>query len=330
MQELLEAGVHFGHQTRRWNPKMKRYIFGRRNGIYIIDLQRTMQLFDEAAEYVASLARSGRRILFVGTKRQAQQVVEEEARACKQFWVTHRWLGGMLTNFSTMRASVERLKETERRMEEEAEVLTKKELLRLERDRVKMTRNLEGIREMERLPDALFVVDPKKEYIAVREANKLGVPVIAIVDTNCDPELIDYIIPGNDDAIRTIRLFSKKIAEAYDEGAGVLNKAEAEASADAGDSSAADTSAADITVPSAEGEPAAEAAAPEESETETTSEAVADAGAATEVEASAPEAAASEASAEPAEAAASEPSEAEPAADAAEEQGAESEEAAGS
>ncbi len=348
MQELLEAGVHFGHQTRRWNPKMKRYIFGRRNGIYIIDLQRTMQLFDEAAEYVASLARSGRRILFVGTKRQAQQVVEEEARACKQFWVTHRWLGGMLTNFSTMRASVERLKETERRMEEEAEVLTKKELLRLERDRVKMTRNLEGIREMERLPDALFVVDPKKEYIAVREANKLGVPVIAIVDTNCDPELIDYIIPGNDDAIRTIRLFAKKIAEAYDEGAGVLNKAEAEAtaeteteagtdaapvaeaSADAGDSSAADTSAADITVPSAEGEPAAEAAAPEESETETTSEAVADAGAATEVEASAPEAAASEASAEPAEAAASEPSEAELAADAAEEQGAESEEAAGS
>ena len=313
MQELLEAGVHFGHQTRRWNPKMKRYIFGRRNGIYIIDLQRTMQLFDEAAEYVASLARSGRRILFVGTKRQAQTVVEEEAKACKQFYVTHRWLGGMLTNFKTMRASVERLKETERRIEEEAAVLTKKELLRLERDRVKMTRNLDGIRDMESLPDALFVVDPKKEYIAVREANKLGVPVIAIVDTNCDPELIDYIIPGNDDAIRTIRLFSKKIAEAYDEGAGVLSKQEAEASAEAEAEAETETeteSSADVSASAPDASVEAVSAEATATETETASEAAEPAAVAapaevvaeteavaevsTDVEAATPEAATSE------------------------------------
>jgi len=245
MQELLHAGVHFGHQTRRWNPKMKRYIFGRRNGIYIIDLQRTMELFDQAAEYVSSLARGGRRILFVGTKRQAQQVVEEEAKACKQFYVTHRWLGGMLTNFVTIRASVERLKETERKMEEEASVLTKKELLRLDRERTKMARSLDGIREMEQRPDALFVVDPKKEAIAVAEANKLGIPVIAVVDTNCDPDLIDYVIPGNDDAIRTIRLFARKIAEAYDEGAGVLRKEEMEAAESEAESESAEVTTAE-------------------------------------------------------------------------------------
>ena len=226
VQDLLEAGVHFGHQTRRWNPKMKRYIFGRRNGIYIIDLQRTQELFDVAIQYVSSLARTGGRILFVGTKRQAQQVIEEEAARCKQFYVSHRWLGGTLTNFVTIRASVERLKSIEKKMADEATVLTKRELLRLERDRSTMTRNLGGIRDMERLPDALFVVDPKKEYIAVAEANKLGIPVIAIVDTNCDPELIDYIIPGNDDAIRTIRLFAAKIADAYEEGAGVVRQEE--------------------------------------------------------------------------------------------------------
>ncbi len=224
MAELLESGVHFGHQTRRWNPKMKRYIFGKRSGIYIIDLQRTLSLFQEAAEFAKSLAQSGRRILFVGTKRQAQGVIEEEARRCGQFYVTHRWLGGTLTNFVTIRASIERLVDIETRLTDENSPLTKKEKLRLDRDRSKMSRNLEGIREMNRLPDALFVVDPRKEHIAVAEANRLGIPVIAIVDTNCDPEEIDYVIPGNDDAIRSIRLFASKIADAYLAGAGELER----------------------------------------------------------------------------------------------------------
>jgi len=215
MQELLEAGVHFGHQTRRWNPKMKPYIFGKRNGIYIIDLAKTLRLFREATEYVERLAREGRRIMFVGTKRQAQEVVEQEARRCGQYWVTHRWLGGTLTNFVTIRQSVERLIEVESRLSDENSPLTKKERLRFDRERERMNRNLEGVRELDGLPDALFVVDPKSEAIAVAEANKLGIPVIAIVDTNCDPELIDYVIPGNDDAIRTIRLFTSKVADAY-------------------------------------------------------------------------------------------------------------------
>lgn len=226
MQELLDAGVHFGHQTRRWNPKMRQYIFGRRNGIYIIDLQRTMELFDEAAEYVSQLARQNRRILFVGTKRQAQLVIAEEARRCGQYFVSHRWLGGMLTNFVTIRASVERMKEIEKLLTDESNPLIKKERLRLERDLATMTRNLDGIRDMDRLPDALFVVDPKREHIAISEAAKLGIPVIGLVDTNCDPQLIDYVIPGNDDAIRTIRLFCSRIADAYQDGAGVLNKVE--------------------------------------------------------------------------------------------------------
>ena len=220
MQELLEAGVHFGHQTRRWNPKMKRYIFGRRSGIYIIDLQKTIEMFDEATEFVRQLARDNRRILFVGTKRQAQDVIREEAQRCSQYWVTHRWLGGTLTNFVTIKASVERLKEVEGKLNDKDSLLSKKERLRLDRELSKMTRNLDGIRDMDRLPDALFVVDSKREYIAVAEANKLGIPVIAIVDTNSDPELIDYIIPGNDDAIRTIRLISQRLADAYNEGSG--------------------------------------------------------------------------------------------------------------
>jgi small subunit ribosomal protein S2 len=224
MKELLEAGVHFGHQTRRWNPKMKPYIFGKRNGIYIIDLQRTLDLFRQAAGFVRGLAAEGRRLVFVGTKRQAQQAIAEEARRCGEFFVTHRWLGGTLTNFVTIRASVERLADIEARLSEEESQLTKKERLRLERERGKMTRNLEGIRGMEDLPDALFVVDPKKEYIAVAEANKLGIPVIALVDTNCDPELIEYAIPSNDDAIRAIRLFASKIADAYLDGAGELER----------------------------------------------------------------------------------------------------------
>ncbi|MFL6195382.1 MAG: 30S ribosomal protein S2 [Thermoanaerobaculia bacterium] len=224
MKELLEAGVHFGHQTRRWNPKMKPYIFGKRNGIYIIDLQKTLRMFNQVAEFVQQLAAEGKRILFVGTKRQAQEAIAEEAARCGEFYVTNRWLGGALTNFVTLRTSIQRLKETEARLNDENSPLTKKEKLRLEREREKMSKNLEGIRDMEELPDVLFVVDPKKEDIAVSEANKLGIPVIAIVDTNCDPELIDYPIPGNDDAIRAIRLFASRIADAYLAGAGKLEE----------------------------------------------------------------------------------------------------------
>jgi len=224
MKELLEAGVHFGHQTRRWNPKMKPYIFGKRNGIYIIDLQKTLKLFNQVAEFVQQLAADGKRILFVGTKRQAQEAIAEEATRCGEFSVTNRWLGGTLTNFVTLRTSIQRLKEIESRLNDENSPLTKKEKLRLEREREKMSKNLEGIRDMGELPDALFVVDPKKEYIAVSEANKLGIPVIAIVDTNCDPELIDFPIPGNDDAIRAIRLFASRLADAYLAGAGKLEE----------------------------------------------------------------------------------------------------------
>lgn len=224
MRDLLEAGVHFGHQTRRWNPKMRRYIFGKRNGIYIIDLQKTLRRFREAAEYVHRLGSEGGRILFVGTKRQAQEAVSEEARRCGNYFVAHRWLGGTLTNFVTIRASIDRLKEVEGILDDTSSTLIKKERLRLERERMKLNRNLEGVRDLDRLPDALFVVDPKKESIAVAEANKLGIPVIGIVDTNCDPELVDYVIPGNDDAIRTIRLFAARIADAYLAGAGKLRE----------------------------------------------------------------------------------------------------------
>ena len=276
MKELLEAGVHFGHQTRRWNPKMKRYIFGKRNGIYIIDLQKTQELFDEAADFVRGLGRAGGNLLFVGTKRQARAVVSQEAKRCGQFFMTHRWLGGTLTNFVTVRASVERWKEIEGKLEDEANPLLKKERLRLNREREKLVKNLEGIRDLDQLPDALFIVDPKREDIAVAEANKLGIPVIAIVDTNCDPEQIDYIIPGNDDAIRTIRLFASRIADAYLEGAGELEKeltAEAE-----GDESAAGVAEGEVeaaaeaetaepaaeTETAAEAEPEAEPAADEE------------------------------------------------------------------
>ena len=224
LKELLEAGVHFGHQTRRWNPRMKPYIFGKRNGIYIVDLQKTVALFREAVEFVHDLGVRGKQILFVGTKRQAAEAITEEARRCGQFFVTHRWLGGTLTNYVTIKGSIQRLKELEARLGDEDSPLTKKEKLRLDREREKMHRNLSGIRDMEGLPDVLFVVDPKREDIAVAEANKLGIPVIAIVDTNCDPELIDFVIPGNDDAIRSIRLFASRIADAYLEGAGQLEE----------------------------------------------------------------------------------------------------------
>ena len=218
MKELLEAGVHFGHQTRRWNPKMKPFIFGKRNGIHIVDLQKTLQYFDEAAEFVRDLAENGRNILFVGTKRQAQDAIQEEAVRCGMFYVNHRWLGGTMTNFRTIRKSIDRFKEIEKILSAEDSHLTKKEKIRLERQRRKMERALGGIKDMEDLPDALFVIDTVHEHIAVREANRLNIPVVAVVDTNCDPEEVDVPIPGNDDAIRAIRLFTSRVADNVLEG----------------------------------------------------------------------------------------------------------------
>jgi len=218
MKELLEAGVHFGHQTRRWNPKMKPYIFGKRNGIHIVDLQKTLQHFDEAAEFVRELAVGGRNILFVGTKRQAQDAIREEASRCGMFYVNHRWLGGTMTNFRTIRKSIDRFKEIEGILNSEESPLTKKERIRLERQRRKMERALGGIKEMEELPDALFIIDTVHEHIAVKEANRIGIPVVAVVDTNCDPEEVDFPVPGNDDAIRAIRLFTSRVADNVLEG----------------------------------------------------------------------------------------------------------------
>jgi len=219
MKELLEAGVHFGHQVHRWNPKMKPYIFGERNGIHIIDLQKTLQMVDVAYDFIKNTVAEGKKVLFVGTKKQAQEAVREEATRCGMFYVVHRWLGGTLTNFQTIRQSIEKFKRLEKLEErEEFRRLPKKEIMRLIKKREKMRRNFEGIKDMEELPGALFVVDPKREEIAVKEANKLGIPVVAIVDTNCDPDLIDYVIPGNDDAIRAIKLLASKMADAVMEG----------------------------------------------------------------------------------------------------------------
>ncbi len=219
MKELLEAGVHFGHQTKRWNPKMKEYIFGERNGIYIIDLQKTLKLFKEAAKFVGEAAAQGKTILFVGTKRQAQEAVAEEAQRCHMFYVNQRWLGGLLTNWSTVQRSIKRLKELDRYAAEgNWEGRPKKEVIRLERERKRLEQNLAGIKDMPGLPDVLFVIDSRKEAIAVKEARKLGIPVVGIVDTNCDPDEVDYVIPGNDDALRAIRLFANKISESVIEG----------------------------------------------------------------------------------------------------------------
>jgi len=219
MKQLLEAGVHFGHQTKRWNPKMKPYIFGARNGIYIIDLQKTVRYFRSACNFIKGVAENGDSILFVGTKKQAQDTIREEALRSGQFFVNNRWLGGMLTNFATIKGSIDRLKKIEAMAEDGTfELLTKKECLQLERERVKLEKNLGGIKGMTKLPGAMFVIDPKKEAIAVCEAKKLGIPVVAVVDTNCDPDEIDHIIPGNDDAIRAIRLFVSSMAEATLEG----------------------------------------------------------------------------------------------------------------
>jgi small subunit ribosomal protein S2 len=220
MKNLLEAGVHFGHQTSRWNPKMKPYIFGARNGIYIIDLQQTVKMFREAYNFVRDLTAQGGQMLFVGTKKQAQDVIREEAERCGAFYVNTRWLGGTLTNFQTIKQSIERLKKLDEMLEDPqiTEAITKKEAQGLRRERDKLLASLGGIKGLRKLPDALFVIDPSKEEIAVREANKLRIPVVAVVDTNCDPDLIDYKIPGNDDAIRAIRLFCAAIAEAVIEG----------------------------------------------------------------------------------------------------------------
>jgi small subunit ribosomal protein S2 len=220
MKQLLEAGVHFGHQTSRWNPKMKPYIFGARNGIHIIDLQQTVSMFKDMEVAVRNLAASGGHILFVGTKKQAQEAIKEEAERCGMFHVQNRWLGGTLTNFSTIRQSIERLRKLEE-MESDpkiAEALTKKEMLGVKREKDKLEQSLGGIKAMRKLPDAIFVVDPKQEEIAVKEARKLGIPVVAVIDTNCDPDMVDVKVPGNDDAIRAIRLFCASIADAVIEG----------------------------------------------------------------------------------------------------------------
>ena len=219
MKQLLEAGVHFGHQTRRWNPKMAPYIFTERNGIYIIDLQKTVRKIDEAYMFVRDLALEGKSLLFVGTKKQAQESVESEAKRCNMFYVNNRWLGGTLTNFRTIRTRVDRLNAIDA-MERNGsfDVLPKKEVIKLCAEREKLLKNLGGIREMKKLPGAVFIVDPRKERIAVAEARILGIPIVAIVDTNCDPDEIDYIIPGNDDAIRAVRLIAGKMADAVLEG----------------------------------------------------------------------------------------------------------------
>jgi small subunit ribosomal protein S2 len=234
MKELLEAGVHFGHQVRRWNPKMKEYIFGERNGIYIIDLQKTQRMFRDAMKFITNLTSEGtdKTVLFVGTKRQAQDAIKEEALRSNQFYVNQRWLGGLLTNFQTIQKSIKRFKEIEAMQADgRIEQYAKKERLQIERERQALEKNLSGIKEMKRLPDMLFVIDTNKEEIAVKEANKLGSPVVAVVDTNCTPEGVDYVIPGNDDALRAVRLFAARIADAILEGQQLAQQKEAEEAA---------------------------------------------------------------------------------------------------
>ena len=233
MQELLEAGVHFGHQTKRWNPKMKEFIFGERNGIYIIDLGKTVKLFRQAEEFLSNLAADGKTVLFVGTKRQAQDVIAEESQRCGMYYVNQRWLGGLLTNFSTIQRSLGRLRDLEAMVTDgRYDTLSKKEIARNEKEKRKLQKNLDGIRNMGRLPDAIFIVDTKKEKIAVDEARKLKIPVVGIVDTNCDPDEVDFVIPGNDDALRAIRLFASKIADAVLNGRGLREAVSAEETAE--------------------------------------------------------------------------------------------------
>lgn len=255
MKELLEAGVHFGHQVRRWNPKMKEYIFGERNGIYIIDLQKTQRMFREAIGFVTNLIAEdrGKTILFVGTKRQAQDAIREESERCNQFYVNQRWLGGLLTNFQTVQKSIKRLKDLEAMQTDgRYEKLTKKERIKRDRERESLNKNLSGIKSMTRLPDAVFIIDVRKEEIAVAEANRLGIPIVAVVDTNCSPDGIDYVIPGNDDALRAVRLFASRIADAIVEGqqiaseggvAGVSGEGEGDGEGVAGEPGTSDESA---------------------------------------------------------------------------------------
>src|SRR3954471_13069628 len=256
MKELLEAGVHFGHQTKRWNPKMKEFIFGERNGIYIIDLQKTLKMFKEASKFVADLSAEGRTVLFVGTKRQAQDAIAEEATRAGSFYVNQRWLGGLLTNWVTVQKSVKRLKELdEMATDGRYELLPKKEVIKLERERKHLQANLAGIKNLTRLPDAVFVIDSNKEAIAVKEARKLGIPVVAVVDTNCDPTEVDYVIPGNDDALRAIRLFASKISDSVVEG--VTASTDKQAAEMAGVAAAAEATAQDgeAAAPEASAEP---------------------------------------------------------------------------
>ena len=235
MKQLLEAGVHFGHQTRRWNPKMATYIFTERNGIYIIDLQKTVKKLEEAYFFVRDMAASGKSILFVGTKKQAQDAIKEEAERCGQFYVNARWLGGMLTNFKTIQSRIARLKEIEAMSQDGTfDVLPKKEVIELKKEWEKLEKNLGGIKDMKKIPDAIFVVDPKKERICVQEAHTLGIPLIGIIDTNCDPEELDYVIPGNDDAIRAVKLIVSRMADAVIEA----KQGEAEAAAAEGEAEA--------------------------------------------------------------------------------------------
>ncbi|HMK61467.1 MAG TPA: 30S ribosomal protein S2 [Dissulfurispiraceae bacterium] len=225
MKELLESGAHFGHQVKRWNPKMKKYIFGERNGIHIVDLQKTLKGVEEAYNFLRTIATSGGDVLFVGTKKQAQDAVTEEAKKAGSYYVTNRWLGGMLTNFTTVKKSIERLKKIENMKSDGTyNVLTKKEVSELEKEREKLEKNLCGIKEMKNVPSAVFIIDPRKENIAVEEAKRLSIPIVAVVDTNCDPDDADYVIPGNDDAIRAIKLISSKMASAVIEGKGTLSK----------------------------------------------------------------------------------------------------------
>ena len=224
MKELLESGVHFGHQTKRWNPKMKKYIFGERSGIYIIDLQKTRVLFRASCEFITETVSGGGAVLFVGTKKQGQDVIATEAKRCGMHWVNQRWLGGMLTNFATMKKSINRLNELESMKNDGVyDALPKKEVMKLEKERAKLEKNLLGIKELKQVPEAVFIVDPKRETIPVLEARKLGIPIVAVVDTNCNPDEIDYVIPGNDDAIRAINLITSKIADAVLEGKEVYN-----------------------------------------------------------------------------------------------------------
>src|SRR5438132_588802 len=254
MKELLEAGVHFGHQVRRWNPKMKEYIFGERNGIYIIDLQKTQKMFREALQYVSNMIAEdrGKTVLFVGTKRQAQDSIREEAERAGQFHVNQRWLGGLLTNFQTVQKSIKRLKDLEAMQTDgRYEKLTKKERIKLDRERESLNKNLSGIKSMNRLPDAVFIIDVRKEEIAVAEANRLGIPIVAVVDTNCSPEGIDVVVPGNDDALRAIRLFASRIADAIIEGKQIGTEgavAQTEETDNAAEAEASSTAVADVNI----------------------------------------------------------------------------------